>query len=306
MKKHKWMRRVSLLLTLVLLSMTLMTPASAYDWSLPEGMPPVEIRPDWTPPTAPQWTEQEVTCQSGENTLRGTLTIPDNVEGQMPMAVLFHGLNTDRHWCDGIAWILADHGIASVRFDYAGNGLSDGEQWEMTVSSLTQDTRAIINYVRDLAITDPDNIFAVGKSMGAVATMMASYAEGDYLKAVCMWYPGFSVKDMARHGWFLGEMINPWFPPPFIEVEGFTYGHQFLKEIQIMDYETACQEYEGKVMILHGTDDIIVPLFSSFQAEPLFQDCTLQVVPGGGHGFYGFQEHIALNSMVAFFEAQIQ
>lgn len=63
--------------------------------------------------------------------------------------------------------MLADNGIASVRFDFDGNGASDGAQENMTISSEVRDTVAILDYVESLSFTDRDNILMVGKSMGA-------------------------------------------------------------------------------------------------------------------------------------------
>lgn len=299
MKQLRIRRLLSLTLIFVIMLGIMAPVASASDRGFRE------FRPEMPFPEGPQWTEQEVACQSGENTLRGTLTVPDNVEGQMPVAILLHGLETDRTWCDDIAWILADHGIASVRFDYAGNGRSDGAQEDMSVSSLTLDTRMIIDYVQALEITDQENIFIVGKSMGAVAAMLASKSEGENIKAMCFWYPGFSVKFDAMRGYLLYCPFNPWFPPESLKVGEFNYGRQFLKEIQIMDFETPCREYEGSVLIIHGTDDFIVPIESSFMAKDLFQDCEIHPVPFGQHGFYGFQEIIALNDMLTFIQGQI-
>lgn len=298
--KHKRIRRLLSAMLIFVIILGVMAPvASASDHGFRE------FRPEMPFPMEPQWTEQEITCQSGENTLRGTLTVPDNVEGQMPVAILLHGLETDRSWCDDIAWILGDNGIASVRFDYAGNGQSDGAQEDMSVSSLTRDTRMIIDYVQALEITDPENIFIVGKSMGAVAAMLASKSEGENIKAMCLWYPAFSIKVDAMHGYLLHCPFNPWFPPESLRVGNFNYGRQFLKEIQLMDFETPCQEYRGKVMIIHGTNDFLVPIESSFFVQNMFQDCTLNVVPFGMHGFFGFQELIALNDMLSFFQEQI-
>ena len=81
------------------------------------------------------WTEEPVTCQSGTDTMAGTLTRPTDIDGKMPVVILFHGLSTDSRWCANIAWFLAGEGIASVRFDFAGSGYSTGAQEDMTVSS---------------------------------------------------------------------------------------------------------------------------------------------------------------------------
>lgn len=87
-----------------------------------------------------------------------------------------------------------------------------------------------------------------------------------------------------------------WRPP------GYTYGKGFLQEAQALDYKSACQSYSGPVLILHGDLDFIAPISYSYEAEKWFPDCTLQVVPGGFHGFYGWQEMKALNDMLDFFQ----
>ena len=187
MKKTKWIRLTGMMLAVVVLMAGPFGGAAlaADDETYREFKPPREI------PSTPQWEQQEVTCQSGDNTLRGTLTVPKEHDDQIPVAILLHGLNTDRSWCDDIAWILADNGIASVRFDFDGNGASDGASEDMTISSEVRDTIAMLDYVEGLDFTDPDNIFVVGKSMGAVDAVLASQGRGDEIRAMCLWYPGF-------------------------------------------------------------------------------------------------------------------
>ena len=298
MKKTKWIRLTAMMLAVVVLMAGPFGGAAlaADDETYRELKPPREI------PSTPQWEQQEVTCQSGGNTLRGTLTVPKEHDDQIPVAILLHGLNTDRSWCDDIAWILADNGIASVRFDFDGNGTSDGASEDMTISSEVRDTIAMLDYVEGLDFTDPDNIFVVGKSMGAVNAVLASQGRGDEIRAMCLWYPGFGVTDAVRRGFLLGSFFNPIDLPDTLEAAGYTYGKGFLQEARALDYKSACQSYSGPVLILHGDLDFIAPISYSYEAENLFPDCTLQVVPGGFHGFYGWQEMKALNDMLDFFQ----
>lgn len=261
-----------------------------------------ETRPEVSRPVRPQWTEQEVVCQGALGTLRGTLTVPKNGEEQMPVAILLHGLNTDRQWCADIAWCLADSGIASVRFDYGGNGKSDGKQQEMSVSTELKDTLAILDYVKTLSLTDPNNIFVVGKSMGGVEAVLAAKARQGEINALCLWYPGFAITDLARKGFLLGSFFFPFDPPETVTSVGYTYGRAFIREAQSLDYQEACAAIDCPVMILHGDKDFIAPISYSFEVEPLFRDCTLKVFPGGYHGFWGLQELEALNDTVHFIQ----
>jgi hypothetical protein len=296
-KKHSLLRLGAVVLTLALLLGSGTMLASAADYR--------EQRPDRQAPAMPQWQEKTVTCQSGDNTLRGTLTLPKTSGAQVPVAILLHGLSTDKSWCDDIAWTLADHGIASVRFDFAGTGDSDGVQEDMTVSSEIQDTLAILDYVESQVYTDRDNIFLVGKSMGGVDAVLAAQGREDEIKAMCLWYPGFGITEATRQGFLLGQNFDPLDPPETLEAGGYTYGRAFLLETQRLNIKGACASYDGPVLILHGDRDYIAPLIFSQEAEQVFPDCTLRVVPGGSHGFWGYQETQALNDMVEFFTALI-
>ena len=295
-------RLLSRSLALLLVISLLLTPALAEG---PTNSPYRERRPPTPYELGPRWTELDVTVFSGENTLRGTLTAPKDLPDKIPVAILLHGLNTDRSWCDDIAWFLAENEIASVRFDFSGNGKSDGEQTDMTISSLTNDTLAILDYVESLDFTDPDNIFMVGKSMGGVAATLASQTRGDEIKAMCLWYPGFGVTLQTRFGYFLGEVFNPADPPETLEIAGFTYGRDYLTESIQTDLVTPMSQYDRPVLIIHGDRDFITPLVFSFWAAYQFPDCDVHVVPGGGHGFFLQPELFSLGDMLSFLEENI-
>ena len=290
-------RRFWPLLICILLAGMLCAPVLAGDY--PEYREPPQL-----PEGGPTFTEEPVSCVSRGNTLRGVLTLPEG-DGPFPMAILTHGLATDHRWCDDIAWALADHGVASVRFDFAGTGASDGAQEDMTISSEVYDVAAILDFVEAQDYTDRGNIIMVGKSMGGVDVLLASLGRQDQVKALVLWYPGFSVTELARRGFLLGQPFFPFDPPDSITVSGYTFGQAFIREAQAMDWEDACRRYQNPVLILHGDRDIVTPLPASIVASQTFPDCRLTVIPGGMHGFFGFQELYALGEMLDFVLEQI-
>lgn len=294
--KHNLIRRLTaFLLSLLLLGVTVNAADNAQ-----------QIMPPWLQWRAePSWNEFPVQCQSGANTLRGTLTLPKNVEGQLPMAILLHGLNTDQNWCADMAWHLASNGIASVRFDFAGTGTSDGAQEEMTVSTQVQDTLSILEYVQCFHFTDCDNIFLVGKSMGAVDAILATETCASEIRALCLWYPGFGVTAFANHGYLLGVEFDPENLPDTLQVENYTYGSGFLKEAMEINCRTVMARFDKPVLILHGDQDGIAPIGFSYGATSIFPNCTLKVIEGGGHGFWGPQEIGALWAMEKFLKSNL-
>ena len=114
--------------------------------------------------------ERYVECESRGLTLRGMLHVPDQRPGKVPFVILFHGFCDDRNEINFVhtelSRRLCERGIASVRFDFAGSGDSDGRFEDMTVSSEVEDGLAILDYVKSLDFVDQSRIAIHGLSMG--------------------------------------------------------------------------------------------------------------------------------------------
>jgi pimeloyl-ACP methyl ester carboxylesterase len=88
---------------------------------------------DTVPPAAAR--ESSYSFQSGDLRLMGTLTVPQDERGSIPVGVIIAGSGaTDRNCNSGtslrtnsyaqLAWRLAEHGIATLRYDKRGVGAS--------------------------------------------------------------------------------------------------------------------------------------------------------------------------------------
>lgn len=294
-------RILSLVLALALAAGVLCMPAVAADTATEHPYLEKWNAP-WNSALPFGWTETSVEITSGTNTLFAIVTQPIRVKDTIPVAVLTHGLSTNAIWCNDIAWALAEEGIASIRFDFAGTGLSSGRMEDMTISTEVADTIAVLDFVRRLPYCDDENILLAGKSMGAVDGLLAAQQWDGEIRAMCLFYPGFAIKDTVRHGFLLGSFFDPRNPPETLDAAWYTYGRGFLEEAAAVDYESACADYDNPVLIIHGDRDFIAPIHFSMQMTHVFEDCTLQVVPGGFHGFFDWQEKKALEDMVSFFQ----
>jgi poly(3-hydroxybutyrate) depolymerase len=82
---------------------------------------------------------ENIEIKSGENTLRGVMTRPQNVKGKIPMVLMFHGMNVNIHEMNDLWAVLADtlakEEIASVRFDFGGHGQSYSDIGQCSASS---------------------------------------------------------------------------------------------------------------------------------------------------------------------------
>ncbi|MBC55243.1 MAG: hypothetical protein CMQ34_15555 [Gammaproteobacteria bacterium] len=129
--------------------------------------------------------EQEVTIQSGDASLSGTLCTPDAM-GRFPAVLMVHGSGPlDRNEntkgqalniFNAIACALAEHGIASLRYDKRGCGKSSGNYLSAGHSHLVQDALQCLDF---LAGSDPvceEQLFVLGHSEGCIiAPQLSQY-----------------------------------------------------------------------------------------------------------------------------------
>ncbi len=143
---------------------------------------PVMEAAEYQPPSyvnTSSFTESEATVGSGAWALPGTLTMPKG-GGPFPGLVLVHGSgpnNRDESMgpvapFKDIAWGLASHGIAVLRYDkrtlvYQSVIASTGA--DITVREETVDDAALaVELLRSTPGVDPDNVFVLGHSLGGM------------------------------------------------------------------------------------------------------------------------------------------
>ena len=156
-------------------------------------VPPHEGQVDYRAPAYAKpesFTERECTVGSGEWELPATLTIPKG-EGPFPAVVLVHGsgphdkdetIGPNKPFKD-LAWGLATQGVAVLRYEKRTKqhptkiaGLMD----TFTVNDeVVTDALAAVELLKKTEGIDPERIFVVGHSLGAVmAPRIAAQAEG--------------------------------------------------------------------------------------------------------------------------------
>ena len=79
-----------------------------------------------------EYTEQDIFITAGDHEIPATLTLPKGkADEKFPAVVMLHGNGSNRHEAgmayDYTAPEMARAGIATIRFDYIGNGDSKGD-----------------------------------------------------------------------------------------------------------------------------------------------------------------------------------
>lgn len=235
--------------------------------------------------------EKYVELNTEKGTLRGMLHIPEVSDGtRCPGVILYHGFSGNRTE-SGFMFVrfsrlLAEHGIASIRFDFLGSGESDGSFTDMTFSSEAEQASVILDYFCSLEMIDKDNIIILGLSMGgAIAGYLAGRRSGD-IKGLVLWAPAGEMRIFIEKR--EKQIENGEISENMMDIGGLLLGEGFIEDVRSLGIIEKTAEYTGKALIIHGTDDTVVPSAVSEGYLKLFGErAELVLIDGADHTFQG-------------------
>ncbi len=227
-------------------------------------------------------------CVNNGKVLRGMQHIPDHAAGKVPAVIMFHGFTaTMSMMYVEVARRLERHGIASVRFDFAGSGESDGDFVDMTISSEVSDGLAVLDYVKQLDYVDPERIAIMGTSLGGVIASFAAGKRPDDVRALVLICPAFIFSEHLHQG-TMGPTtdITRIDETGYVDMGGIKLGAGFVHDGLAWDIYQASAPYRKKVLLIQGDADIDVPLRVSEEYARTFPDrAELHIIPGADHIF---------------------
>lgn len=249
-------------------------------------------------------TSENVKIQGDHGLLDAIIQKPKMKDGEkVRVAIICHGFgsNKERPLLKSIADSLQAKGIASIRFDFNGCGKSEGRYEDMTVPNEIVDAEKIVGY----AMQQPwvSDISLVGHSQGGVvASMVAGNLKGS-IRSVALCAPAAVLRDDAIRGQVQGATYDAGNIPETVTVPGrnLHVGRNYFVTAQTLPiYETALQ-YEGPVVLVHGTADRIVPYTYSERYKAGYKDAQIYLLPGVDHSFTEEQSRLRAASIVSSF-----
>lgn len=113
-------------------------------------------------------TERLVRFPGPQGELQGVLSLPEGA-GPFPGVVLAHGFASSKRVFRKAARMLAQEGLASLRFDFRGHGESEG----VLDGYVFEDVITAVRFLEERPEVESERIGLVGHSMGARAVILA-------------------------------------------------------------------------------------------------------------------------------------
>lgn len=235
--------------------------------------------------------EKYIELDTGGGVLRGMLHLPDtNTTGKYPGVILYHGFSGDRmepgFMFVRFSRLLADNGIASIRFDFLGSGESDGSFTDMTFSKESEQASIIMDYFKNLNMIDETKIILLGLSMGGALAGYLAGIRSSELKGLVLWAPAGEMRlfiEKREKGIESGEITGD-----IMDISGLRLGEGFIEDVRSLNVLDQTTGYKGDVLIVHGTGDTVVPVEVSEDYLELFGGrAKLVLIDGADHTFQG-------------------
>ena len=211
--------------------------------------------------------------------LRGLLNEAKNEKG---LLVLFHGftghMNENGYLFKKLSDELLKINISTLRFDFMGSGMSDGEFQDMTFLTECLDAKAILDY----ALTIKKNkLYALGFSCGGAVLAYIINEYKDVLDSIILCSP---AGDMAEIGKYYNDSKNTvWYDEQNIDMGGYLMCKDFITTLEKLDLYENISSYTKPVLIIHGTLDQSVPIEYGRRYASLLKDVIFHEIEGSPH-----------------------
>ncbi len=253
------------------------------------------------------WANTENLSIDGDHgRLSAVIQTPDNVS-QYPLVMILHGfsVNKDMMLFRQIADDLEKKNIASVRFDFNAHGESEGDFQDMNILNELEDAKKVYEYVRKLP--NVTSIGITGHSQGGVvASLLAAELGADKVKTIALMAPASVLHDYALNGDIFGIKFNPDEIPEYLTLyNNQKIGRKYIENLQKQDMDEPAKQYMGAVLIVHGTDDFIVPHIYGQKYNEIYQNSEIILLPGVDHSFTGHIDEVA-KVIAEYFVKQLQ
>lgn len=239
------------------------------------------------------YTETDLMIDAGDHQIPATLTVPVGSDGEtFPAVVMLHGNGSTRHEAgnayDYTAPEMAKAGIATIRFDYIGNGDSTEDYIDFTYDKGIADAMACYEYLKEVPAVDIDRVGIMGWSQGGRLTLLTA-ARNDVFKSALTWAGAFDQKDETEeyeialeNGYY--EVIYDWREP-------LKQSAAYYENAMAIDYYAEAANIRIPYLMIQGTEDTSVVPETALKVKAALVNspkALIYWIEGGDHTFNVF------------------
>lgn len=222
------------------------------------------------------------------NKLCGLLTVADADKGII--AILCHGHSSGKN-SKSIATLdseLVSRGVSVFRFDFYGNGESEGKFEDSDLTETSDDALQAIAFAKSQGFK---KIILMGSSFGGLASIIAASKTPD-LTALVLKSPVSDYYEVDFN--ILGEGgLAEWKKKGFIHYpyptsndnRNLILNYSFVEDYQKYDAYKEAEKISVPTLIVHGDADESVPYSQSVKLSSIIKNSTLVTIPGADHRY---------------------
>lgn len=241
----------------------------------------------------------ELWINNGSRKIFGIESVP-NCTAKKKVAIVSHGFNGSCYSARNYYDTLNSLGYLVYSMDFPCGSVkskSDSNTMNMSVLDEKEDVKAVVRYFQKQPDVDKNNIVLVGESQGGLVSALAAAELKDEISSLVLVYPALCIPDNWNDRYKTTKDI-----PDTTLVWGVRLGRRFFEEVRNIDVFNSIEKYEGRVLIIHGDCDRIVPLDYSERAVKCYRNAHLNVIHGAGHGFKPNEIKVSNGYVKDFFE----
>ena len=153
----------------------------------------------------------------------------------------------------------------------------------------------VVSFLAELDEVDASRLVIAGESQGGLVTALYTARNSETVRGAMLLYPGLMIADNARSQYPDTSEI-----PETVDFMQMTVSGRYYEVVLELDPWTEIASFDKPVLLIHGTDDQIVPISVSEKALTIYPDARMITIPGAGHGFYLDDRETACKEMEAF------
>ncbi|QTA81131.1 Serine aminopeptidase, S33-type [Desulfonema limicola] len=207
--------------------------------------------------------------------------------------ILGHCFTCSRHTSilKDICKNIAAQGFSSLRFDFSGNGQSEGDFSQSSYTKHIKEMKQAVSFLRDLGIK---RFCLGGHSMGAAIAVLTAL-QTENITGVCTLAGRLGSSDLSSV--FTKEQLSQIQETGIMSFKSrgrsLSLSQEFFYDMQQYNLPGALKSLKIPLMVVHGDKDEIIPVQHAFQARELKHDLKLEIIPDADHMFMN-QKHRAL------------